>query len=268
MERVVNSLRVRLISVVLIILAALAPLLYLGVSAIVEAGYAERFVNSVRAYSRLAADELETLDPSDFDRRARALLDSIELSGQAVFAEISDGSRKLHSTIGSPVPTQPMEDDFNFGDHGDQVYYISHTVKRPERTVVLQLGFDETPTLEQIRAAKRQLLIAMAVFAVTSLALATWLSAVIARPMVRLQEAAKRVAGGDVHAPLQMQSSIREIHELNHHLDVCAKNSSAPTSSSVWKSVSARLRTKSGWRSNVDFCIASALRLSGRSPAA
>jgi len=219
MERVVNSLRVRLISVVLIILAALAPLLYLGVSAIVEAAYAERFVNSVRAYSRLAADELETLDPSDFDRRARALLDSIELSGQAVFAEISDGSRKLHSTIGSPVPTQPMEDDFNFGDHGDQVYYISHTVKRPERTVVLQLGFDETPTLEQIRAAKRQLLIAMAVFAVTSLALATWLSAVIARPMVRLQEAAKRVAGGDVHAPLQMQSSIREIHELNHHLE-------------------------------------------------
>jgi len=59
----------------------------------------------------------------------------------------------------------------------------------------------------------------MAVFAVTSLALATWLSAVIARPMVRLQEAAKRVAGGDVHAPLQMQSSIREIRELNHHLE-------------------------------------------------
>jgi two-component system, cell cycle sensor histidine kinase and response regulator CckA len=36
---------------------------------------------------------------------------------------------------------------------------------------------------------------------------------------VRLQEAAKRVASGDVHAPLQMRSSIREIRELNLHLE-------------------------------------------------
>jgi len=62
MERIVNSLRVRLIGVVLVILAALVPPLYLGVSAIVREGYAERFVNSVRAYSRLVADELEALD--------------------------------------------------------------------------------------------------------------------------------------------------------------------------------------------------------------
>lgn len=219
MERLVNSLRVRLISVVLIILAALAPLLYLGVSAIVEAGYTERFVNSVRAYSRLAADGLEALEPQDFDRQAHALLDSVELSGLAVFAEITDGPVKIHSSIDSEVPPGPKEDDFYFGGHGDHVYYISHTVKRPDRSVTLQLGFDETPTLEQIRAAKRQLLIAMGAFALTSLAVATWLSAVIARPMTRLQEAAKRVAGGDVNAPLQMKSSIREIRELNHHLE-------------------------------------------------
>jgi len=219
MERIINSLRVRLISVVLIILAALSPLLYLGVSAIVEAGYTERFVNSVRAYSRLAADELEALEPQDFDRQARALLDSVELSGLAVFAEITDGTQKIHSTIDANVPAGPMEDDFNFGDHGDHAYYISHTVKRPDRSVTLQLGFDEGPTLEQIRAARRQLLIAMGAFALTSLAVASWLSAVIARPMVRLQEAAKRVASGDVHAPLQMKSSIREIRELNLHLE-------------------------------------------------
>ena len=53
MERIVSSLRVRLIGVVLVILAALVPPLYLGISAIVREGYAERFVNSLRVYSRL-----------------------------------------------------------------------------------------------------------------------------------------------------------------------------------------------------------------------
>ena len=134
MERLVNSLRVRLIGVVLVILAALVPPLYLGVSAIVRAGYAERFVNSLRAYSRLVADELESLDESDFDRHAVALLDSAVLSGQVVFAEIRDRSQTLHSSIGTLSENAPARDDFHFGDQGDQVYFITHTVNRGDHS--------------------------------------------------------------------------------------------------------------------------------------
>lgn len=219
MERLSNSLRVRLTSVVLVILAALVPPLDLGISTIVERGYAERFVNSLRSYSRLVADELEGLDREDFDRRATALLDSVVLSGQVVFAEITDGSKKLHSSIAENPRYVPRSDDYYFGEHGDDIYYISHTVNRGDRPILLRLGFDESPTVEQIAAAKRRVLGAMSAFMAVSIALAIWLSAVIARPMVRLQEAAKRVAGGDVHAQLRMSSSIREVQELNHHLE-------------------------------------------------
>jgi len=59
MERLINTLRLRLMSVVLVIHAALVPLLYLGVTAIVTDGYAELFVNPARSYSQLVADELE-----------------------------------------------------------------------------------------------------------------------------------------------------------------------------------------------------------------
>jgi len=59
----------------------------------------------------------------------------------------------------------------------------------------------------------------MLAFTVLSIGVAIWLSAVIARPMVRLQDAAKRVAGGDFHTQLQMHSSIREVRELNDHLE-------------------------------------------------
>ncbi|MDB6091080.1 MAG: histidine kinase [Gammaproteobacteria bacterium] len=219
MERLTNSLRVRLTSVVLVIHAALVPLLYLGVSAIVEDGYAELFVNPLRSNSRLIADELEAADAQEFPRYAGALLDSVVLSGQVVFAEITDGAQTLHSSLSSVSPGRARGDDFEFADHGDQVYYISHRVKRGTRWVVLRLGFDEGPTLERIAAAKRRVLAAVLAFTAASIAVAIWLSAVIARPMVRLQEAAKRVAGGDVHTELQMHSSIREVRELNHHLE-------------------------------------------------
>jgi signal transduction histidine kinase len=219
MERLVSSLRVRMIGVVLVILAALVPLLYLGVSAIVREGYAERFVNSLRIYSRLVADQLEALDEPVFDKRATAVLDSVMLSGQVVSAEISDGSHTLRSSIVPASIKVPPRDDFHFGDQGDQVYFISHVVNRGDHPVLLRLGFDEVPTLERIAAAERHVLVAMAAFVVASIAVAIWLSAAIARPMVHLQEAAQRVAGGDTQAELRVRSSIREVQELNYHLE-------------------------------------------------
>src|SRR5262252_2206748 len=153
MERLVSSLSVRLISVVLVILAALVPPLYLGVSAIVREGYAERFVNSLRAYSRLVADELEAIDGPDFDRRAVAVLDSAVLSGQVVFAEVRDGTNILRSTIALPVYAPPR-DDFHFGDQHDKMYFITHTVNRSDHSVSVRLGFDEVPTLERTAVAQ------------------------------------------------------------------------------------------------------------------
>jgi signal transduction histidine kinase len=219
MERIVNSLRVRLIGAMLVMLGVLVPPLYLGVSAIVREGYAERFVNSLRVYSRLVADELEALDESDFDQRAVALLDSALLSGQVVFAEIRDGARTLHSSIATTPANVPPRDDFHFGDQGDQIYFITHTVKRGDHSVALRLGFDEVPTLEQIEATEQRMLMAMGAFVLASIAMAAWLSWAIARPMVRLQEAAQRVASGDTQAQLHVGSSIREVQELNYHLE-------------------------------------------------
>ena len=219
MERLINTLRGRLLGVVLVINAALAPLLYLGVSEIVQEGYADLFVNSVRSYSRLVADQLETASAPDFDAHAAYVLDDVVLSGQVVYAELTDGERKLHSSIGTATEPLPSGDDFHFGEHGDQTYYVSHTVKRGAHSVVLRLGFDESPTLERILAAKRHVLTAILAFALVSIVVAVWLSAVIARPMVRLQEAARRIAGGDVRTHLEMHSSIREVRDLNHQLE-------------------------------------------------
>lgn len=215
----INSLRGRILSVLLVVLAALLPFLYLGISRIVEAGYAEGFVNSVRTYSGLVADELEASDVADFDARAEALLDGAVLSGQVVFAEVTDGTRALRSKISPGLGPVPRGDDFFFGEHGDQVYYITHTIKQGDRTLRVRMGFDEKPTYEHIKSAKRHVLLALAAFLTASVAVAIWLSAVLARPLVSLQQAAQRIAAGQEHATLQSRSSLREVRELDHHLE-------------------------------------------------
>lgn len=219
MERVINSLRGRILSVLLIVLAALLPFLYLEISRIVEDGYAEGFVNSVRAYSRMVADQLEGSAGVDFDARAETLLDAAVLSGQVVFAEVTDGPRTLRSKISPGLGPVPRGDDFFFGEHGDQAYYITHTVKSGDRTLRVRMGFDEKPTHERIKSAKLHVLLALAAFLLASIAVAIWLSALLARPLVALQEAAQRIAAGQVHAKLQSSSNLREVQELNHHLE-------------------------------------------------
>jgi signal transduction histidine kinase len=218
MERLIHSLRGRLLAVVLVINAALAPLLYLGLSHIVEDGYADLFVNSVRSYSRMVADQLEAVPRQDFDARAQDVMDDFAVSGLVVFAEIEDGSKRVRSQL-SQLPAPGRGEDFHFHEHADQVYYISHNVKRDDREVVLRLGFDETLTLERIAAAKRRVLAAVLAFALVSTVLAIALSSAIARPVVRLREAAKRIAGGEVSTELLPYSSIAEMRDLSHHLE-------------------------------------------------
>jgi len=215
----INSLRGRILSVLLVVLAALLPFLYLGISRIVQDGYAEGFVNSVRTYSGLVADELEASGEANFEARAEALLDGAMLSGQVVFAEVTDGTRTLRSKISPGLGPVPHSDDFEFGGHGDQTYYITHSFKHDERTLRVRMGFDERPTFERIQSAKRHVLLAITAFLAASIMIAIWLSALLARPLVSLQQAAQRIAAGQEHATLQSQSSLQEVRELNHHLE-------------------------------------------------
>src|ERR1700704_3090235 len=121
MERLTNPLRLRLLGVVLVIHAALVPLLYVGVTAIVTEGYADLFVNPARSYSRLVADQLEEGRSEDFERRTAGLLDSVLLTGQVVFAEIVDGNSRIHGSLPSLTSPVDRRDDFQFGDQADEV---------------------------------------------------------------------------------------------------------------------------------------------------
>lgn len=219
MDRVTNRLWFRLTSVVLVIHAVLLPPLFFGLFVIVTRSHSDIFVDQVRTYGRLLADELELGDALSTPERTLALLDSIILSGQGVYAEVLAGERSLRSALVAPGVDSFPGDDFEFGDHGDQIYFLSQRVPLGDREIVLRLGFDETATLEQIVLARNRILISILLFTLVSVALAIWLATRIAQPMTHLQNAARRIATGEFDAHLEVDSTIQEVQELARHLE-------------------------------------------------
>jgi signal transduction histidine kinase len=219
MDRLTNRLWFRLTLVVLVIHAVLMPLLFSGLLFIVERSHADIFVDQVRSYGHLLADELELGDALETPARTRALLDSIILSGRGVYAEVIHDGSTLQSSLQSPAHDRFVGDDFEFGDHKDRTYFISIPVNRSDGRWVLRLGFDETQTWEHIGRTRRQIFIALALFTVVSVVLAIWLATRIAQPMIHLQNAARRIATGNFDAHLSTQSSIHEVQDLARHLE-------------------------------------------------
>jgi signal transduction histidine kinase len=219
MDRISNRLWLRLTSVALVINAVLLPVLFSGLLFIVKQSLADTFIDEVRSYSRLLADELELSDTLANPARTRTLLDSIILSGRVAYAEVTPSGEVHHSDLTPQQPSSFPGEDFEFGGHGDRTYFLSVPINRPGSSAVLRLGFDETPTLEHIERARTRILLALIAFALVSVALAIWLATRIAQPMIHLQNAARRIATGNFDAHLSTQSSIQEIQELAGHLE-------------------------------------------------
>ena len=220
MDRITHRLWLRLTSVVLVIHAVLLPILFSGLLFIVKQSLADIFIDEVRSYGRLLADELEIGDSLDTPERMRNTLDSIILSGRVVYAEALWNGVSMRSTLASPENDTFPGDDFGFGEHDDRTYFLSFPVKRTTGgSVVLRLGFDEAATLEHIERARTRILLALLAFTLVSVGLAIWLATRIAQPMIHLQKAARRIATGNFEAHLSTQSTIHEVQELALHLE-------------------------------------------------
>jgi signal transduction histidine kinase len=215
----IHRLWLRLTSVVLVIHAVLLPALFFGLLFIVTQSLTDTFVDEVRSYGHLLADELEAGDALGSARRTETLLDSIILSGRVVYAEVVQEGKTLRSSLIPPELSVFPGDDFKFDDHDDHTYFLSVPINRAGRAVVLRLGFDETPTLEQIDLARSRILLALLAFTVVSVALAIWLAHRIAKPMIDLQNAARSIAAGNFEAHLSTHSSIHEVQDLAGHLE-------------------------------------------------
>jgi signal transduction histidine kinase len=219
MGKILNSFATRTIFIGLGIHAVLLPLLFFGLLNIIEQSHEERFVNDVRKYSRFIADVFETGDILNNRSQAAHLLDSALLGSDGIVAELITGDIQLRSELSSNEWEIVYKEDYGFGQHGDQIYFLSTPLYAPGQQAMLKMGFDELPTTEQIESARQRLVDVLFLYLLVSIFAFVLLSTILTRPLRLLQVASRNIADGNHDNQLQVDSQLTEIRALTTDLE-------------------------------------------------
>ena len=212
-----------MVLVLLLIHAVLLPALFYGVLTVVENSQKDAFIDDTRIYARIFADVLEG-DTPESDAETVRHMDSAILGGTGIFATVLTDDRLLISSLMDATDADLFIEDFAFGEHGDDVYYLSIPFVLQDTTAILRLGFDETPTLLQIKDIRRTVIYILLGYLVVSLILVLILGTLLVRPLQRLQQVSRKVASGDYAKKLHANSNLYEILELANDLESMRSN--------------------------------------------
>jgi len=214
-----NTLSGRMVLALLLINAVLLPALFYGVLAVVENSQKESFIDDARIYTRVFADLLEN-DTRNSDEETTRHLDSAILGGRSVYAAMLMGDRVLTSSLMDENESELFQEDFVFGEHGDDVYYVSVPIVLQDLAAVLRLGYDEIPTLENLNAIRSTVAYILLVYLAASVLLATILAGQMVRPIHRLQQVSREIASGDYERKLHDKTNLDEIQGLANDLEI------------------------------------------------
>ena len=213
MARNLKSLSSRMVLAVLLINAVLLPILSYGMLTVVREVQEDFFSDHVRIYSRVFADMLQANDTLVTETEILASLDSSILGGRCVYAALNMGDSRLLSSLMEAADGDKFVEDFQFGEHGDAVYYMSIPLQFGERSAVLELGFDEQPTLLDIESARETILTIVLIYLLVTVLLVILLSTLVSGPLRRLRHDSRQVASGDYTKQMSINSEIFEITE-------------------------------------------------------
>ncbi|MCJ7558377.1 MAG: ATP-binding protein [Gammaproteobacteria bacterium] len=219
MARALNTLLGRILLFVLVSHAVLLPLLYLTLSHGTRVNAEETYLDYLRGYSRFIADLIENQSPAMPDSDVVALMDSVVLGHDGVYAELRLPDRHLRSSILSDADEEDFTEDFAFDSHDDEVYYLSMPVRFGELEGQLNLGFSESDTATEIAKLHWQILISLAIYLLLAVLISIGMGVTLSRPLSGLQKASRQVALGDFSRTLSARSSIAEVVELAHDLE-------------------------------------------------
>jgi C4-dicarboxylate-specific signal transduction histidine kinase len=216
MAKKLKPLATRLVIVVVIVHTVLLPLLFRGLLYIVEESHKQMFVDNVRTFSRFVADHVE--EELSEHNSIKLLLDSLPLSSHCVLSQLWEDNKLLYqSSLNNPLLT--FTEDFAFGEHEDNIYFLSVALLIPERQVILRLGFDEQPTITKINQAYRTGILVLSGYFLLSLVGVIWMSLRLTKPLRFLQKSSRIIASGHFSDRLSVDSKILEIDELAKDLE-------------------------------------------------
>ena len=223
MAKRLTTLSSRLVLIVLLIHAVLLPALFVALSAVVKQNMADSFIDYARTQGRLLADGLEL----ELDKPQSVLvahLDSAILGGRIVHASMQHSGIEITGSLMTQSDLATFNEDFEFGEHDDQTYYLSLPVVSANDTALLYLGFDESLTQDNFEDVQRSIILIIVAYLLIVIVAMISLSATMTQPLNWLQRASRAIASGDYHKKLETDSRLLEIHDLTLDLERMRSN--------------------------------------------
>ena len=218
MKKFFSTLTGRIALVALFLFLIMVPLLFGGVLYLVKKNYETQFIDYVRddAYQLASVSQ----SGGGFERLENELEEAL-ISGHIAFSRVVDSKGYLIVAGRQVRRASPFEEDFFFGQAGDNQYQIVAPLfdAAGERIGELQLGYDETPIHQQTVQAFRRGLYLMLGFIVVTFSITMLLGRQFTNPIHQLSEASRKIAQGDYDAGLQVRTNITEISRLAESLE-------------------------------------------------
>ncbi len=187
----------------------------------VEKGNQDLFLDHSRFTARLLADITEIHSVDEKESNIISILDGAILSGRIVFAEIKLSDRTIKSSVADSINALPFKGDLKFGEHQDNVYFISLpiTIGKEQISGYLRLGFDEKQTQEMIYNSYLNSLTLFSLYALIIPLVVIIYGKRLLYPINNLRRASRKVASGKFDEHLQVQSTFTEIQDLAADLE-------------------------------------------------
>jgi signal transduction histidine kinase len=195
------------------------PILYFAVVFIVKSSSEELFINNVRVHARFVADSLERLDHIDDDTAIVDILDSAVLSGDGTFAALAGDHVSWSSSLIDENASANYREDFRFGEHGDDIYYLSAPVTVGQTSLTLMLGFNELPIVEANQETYRRTAAILGMYLAIVLGLVALIGRRIMQPIKTLQLTSQHIASGRLTERLQVDTNLSEFVALAQDLE-------------------------------------------------
>jgi len=214
-----NTFSGRMVLMILVIYMISMPVLYVGLISVVKREMTDTFINEVRSFSRVIADNIASVNRTAPDADIVDLLDSIVLGGRSNYAVIAFDGRLIESSLNSEMEGQEFREDFSFGANDDSTYFLSLPLVTGQSMGFLRLGFDESPIEDHLAETRQTILYVLLAYLIAAVTLTIVLGDRIVEPIRRLRRASKLIASGDYEKTLDVRRGVLEIEELAHDLE-------------------------------------------------
>jgi signal transduction histidine kinase len=193
---------------------AVLPFIYRDMGAVVARSHEQLFIEQSRTMTRLLAQQFEVGEVFGKPKLMGNLLDTAILNGDGLYAELAGPGVSMRSELNAAGVRFPEREDLGFGTGGDTLYFIKTPVSHGGQEYELRLGFDETPTLQVVAVARREMLWALGLYLGLLTLAGLGLGYLITRPLRRLQRLARQVADNTDSQSLRLDTPVEEVAEL------------------------------------------------------